>query len=33
MFNLVVVPLGVVIFGVLRFIMRRRKVAPREQEG
>jgi gliding-associated putative ABC transporter substrate-binding component GldG len=33
MFNLIVVPLGVIIFGVLRFIMRRRKVALREQEG
>ena len=32
-FNLVLIPLGVIVFGVLRLIMRRRRVAPREQEG
>jgi ABC-2 type transport system permease protein len=32
MFNLIVVPLGVIIFGVLRLIIRRRRVALREQE-
>ncbi|MBN2551464.1 MAG: GldG family protein [Spirochaetales bacterium] len=33
MFNLIVIPLAVVAFGVLRLILRRRKVAVREQEG
>ena len=33
MFNLIAIPLLVVVFGVLRFILRRRKVAVREQEG
>jgi gliding-associated putative ABC transporter substrate-binding component GldG len=33
MFNLIIVPLGVIIFGVVRLIMRRRRVAGREQEG
>jgi len=33
MFNLVVIPLGVIIFGVVRLIIRRRRVALREQEG
>jgi gliding-associated putative ABC transporter substrate-binding component GldG len=33
LFNLVVVPLAVVVFGVLRLLLRRRKVATREQEG
>jgi ABC-type uncharacterized transport system involved in gliding motility auxiliary subunit len=33
MFNLVAIPLLVVVFGVLRFILRRRKVVVREQEG
>jgi len=32
-FTLVVIPLLVVVFGVLRFILRRRRVALREQEG
>jgi gliding-associated putative ABC transporter substrate-binding component GldG len=32
-FNLVVVPLGVIIFGVLRLFIRRRRAALREQEG
>jgi ABC-type uncharacterized transport system involved in gliding motility auxiliary subunit len=31
--NLIVVPLAVIVFGVVRLIMRRRKVAIREQEG
>ena len=32
MFNLILVPLGVIIFGVVRLIIRRRRVAVREQE-
>jgi hypothetical protein len=32
-FNLIVIPLGVIIFGVLRLIIRRRRVVLREQEG
>jgi hypothetical protein len=31
--NLVVIPLGVIIFGVIRLIIRRRRVVLREQEG
>jgi ABC-type uncharacterized transport system involved in gliding motility auxiliary subunit len=33
MFNLIVIPLAVIIFGVVRFIIRRRRVTLREQEG
>jgi len=33
MFNLIFVPLGVIIFGVVRLIIRRRRVTLREQEG
>jgi gliding-associated putative ABC transporter substrate-binding component GldG len=33
MFNLIVIPLAVIIFGVLRLVIRRRRVALREQEG
>jgi ABC-type uncharacterized transport system involved in gliding motility auxiliary subunit len=32
-FNLIVIPLGVIIFGVIRLIIRRRRVTLREQEG
>jgi ABC-type uncharacterized transport system involved in gliding motility auxiliary subunit len=31
--NMVVIPLGVIVFGVVRLIIRRRKVVLREQEG
>jgi ABC-type uncharacterized transport system involved in gliding motility auxiliary subunit len=32
-FNLVLIPLGVIVFGVVRLIIRRRRVVQREQEG
>jgi ABC-type uncharacterized transport system involved in gliding motility auxiliary subunit len=32
-FNLIVVPLSVVVFGILRLVFRRRRAAIREQEG